>query len=348
MSKISNKSNKSSSISKRHFTVVIDRGGKEGTKVPPKENGLYVSSTPSSAARKAVSKLCASNKSKKVEFHIREITQDSKKKTYGPYIGYIEKLAKPIELKGRVIKYKPVAKLNRKTSKKIKGGAIGGDIEVDGNLSVKDFYKYESTWVNRNLYGNIYSPKPDYIPNEKILLSPKKMPYFNEPFIFFGETRFKTHPNVYQNCYKYVAYNKIGIFGKKAAFKELEIIDNEPHISKKIPINDISEGKLRSLKNFIILERLKKNVDPLFCKTILDSLTGVNSDIHINQIKRIKNKFTPVEISFMRDIEELEKSKSKNNTVYHNTIHKYDEKIKPERQNFLIKRLQTNMPIIEL
>jgi hypothetical protein len=59
--------------SKRHFTVVIDG----------KEHGLYVSSTPSSAARKAVTKLCAANKSKKVEFEIREITQGSKKKTYG-------------------------------------------------------------------------------------------------------------------------------------------------------------------------------------------------------------------------------------------------------------------------
>ena len=60
-------------LSKRHFTVVMG----------DKEHGLYVSSTPSSAARKAVTKLCASNKSKKVEFCIREITQGSKKKTYG-------------------------------------------------------------------------------------------------------------------------------------------------------------------------------------------------------------------------------------------------------------------------
>ena len=58
---------------KRHFTVVIGN----------KEHGLYVSSTPSSAAKKAVTKLCAANKSKKVEFSIREITQGSKKKTYG-------------------------------------------------------------------------------------------------------------------------------------------------------------------------------------------------------------------------------------------------------------------------
>jgi hypothetical protein len=101
--------------SKRHFTVVM--GGKE--------HGLYVSSTPSSAAKKAVTKLCSANKSKKVEFSIREITQGSKKKTYGPYEGYIEKLKEPIELKGRVIRYKPVAKLSRKSGAK-KGGMKGG------------------------------------------------------------------------------------------------------------------------------------------------------------------------------------------------------------------------------
>jgi hypothetical protein len=100
--------------SKRHFTVVM--GGKE--------HGLYVSSTPSSAAKKAVTKLCAANKSKKVQFEIREITQGSKKKTYGPYSGYIEKLKEPIELKGRVIRYKPVAKLSGKTSNKMVGGAF--------------------------------------------------------------------------------------------------------------------------------------------------------------------------------------------------------------------------------
>ena len=106
--------------SKRHFTVVM--GGKE--------HGLYVSSTPSSAARKAVTKLCAANKSKKVEFEIREITQGSKKKTYGPYSGYIEKLKEPIELKGRVIKYKPVAKLSGKSGAKKGGMRGGGDMYV--------------------------------------------------------------------------------------------------------------------------------------------------------------------------------------------------------------------------
>jgi hypothetical protein len=110
--------------SKRHFTVVMGN----------KEHGLYVSSTPSSAAKKAVTKLCSSNKSKKVEFSIREITQGSKKKTYGPYKGYIEKLKEPIELKGRVIRYKPVAKLSGKTAKKMKGGGENNNSDSNNDL----------------------------------------------------------------------------------------------------------------------------------------------------------------------------------------------------------------------
>lgn len=117
------KKTSSSSTTKRHFTVVIGN----------KEHGLYVSSSPSSAARKAVSKLCATDKKRKVKFSIREKTQKSEKKTYGPYDGYLEKLKEPIELKGRVIKYKPVAKLSGKTSAKTavkKGGMRGGEIIV--------------------------------------------------------------------------------------------------------------------------------------------------------------------------------------------------------------------------
>jgi hypothetical protein len=98
------------SSSKRHFTAVIGK----------KEQGSYSSSSPSSAARKAVSKLCAEDKNRKVEFYMRETTQSSDKKVYGPYMGYIEKLKKPIELKGRVIRYKPVAKLLK--NKKMRGG----------------------------------------------------------------------------------------------------------------------------------------------------------------------------------------------------------------------------------
>ena len=113
------------SFSKRHFTAVVNS----------KEHGLYISSSPSSAARKIVSKLCASSKSKKVEFYVREITQGSKKKTYGPYLGEMKKLAKPIELKGRVIRYAPEVHLKKKktatkTGKKIGKKMRGGDIDT--------------------------------------------------------------------------------------------------------------------------------------------------------------------------------------------------------------------------
>jgi hypothetical protein len=124
--------------SKRHFTVVM--GGKE--------HGLYVSSTPSSAARKAVTKLCTANKSKKVEFYMREITQGSKKKTYGAYEGHIEKLKDPIELKGRVIKYKPVAKLSGKKGAK-KGGMRGGN-GIDEFRRKMDYFKRESGTQHAN------------------------------------------------------------------------------------------------------------------------------------------------------------------------------------------------------
>ena len=131
------KKKSSSSSTKRHFTVVIGN----------KEHGLYVSSSPSSAARKAVSKLCATDKKKKVQFHIREITQGSKKKTYGPYLGEIEKLAKPIELKGRVIKYKPVAKLSGKKTKtggaKKRGSILVVEVK-DGKVSKKYITKKQA------------------------------------------------------------------------------------------------------------------------------------------------------------------------------------------------------------
>ena len=126
--------------SKRHFTVVMDS----------KEHGLYVSSTPSSAARKAVTKLCTANKSKKVEFHIREITQGSKKKTYGPYSGYIEKLNEPIKLKGRIIKHKPVAKLSGKKGE-MKGGAPSlSNFEVVITKNSDPQYKYENSSLGKD------------------------------------------------------------------------------------------------------------------------------------------------------------------------------------------------------
>lgn len=115
------------SSSKRHFTAVIGK----------KEQGSYVSSSPSSAARKAISKLCADDKKRKVVFSVRETTQNSNKKVYGPYIGYMQKLDKPVELKGRVIKYKPIAKLDKKGSK-MQGGKIIGRGKEGIVLRIRD------------------------------------------------------------------------------------------------------------------------------------------------------------------------------------------------------------------
>jgi hypothetical protein len=144
------KNKTSSSSTKRHFTVVIGN----------KEHGLYVSSSPSSAARKVVSKLCASNKSKKVKFSIREITQGSKKKTYGPYLGHIEKLKEPIELKGRVIKYKPVAKLSGKTGAK-KGGMMGGMTYEEWDRKYWSASRYQDNNSKKNA-ESLQTEYPEY------------------------------------------------------------------------------------------------------------------------------------------------------------------------------------------
>jgi hypothetical protein len=138
--------------SKRHFTVVMGN----------KEHGLYVSSSPSSAAKKAVTKLCASNKGKEVEFYIREITQGSKKKTYGPYVGQVEKLKEPIKLNGRIIQYKSVVKLSEKTDKKMRGGE--GETNNDELIKKVNKLKANTQQLKANteqLKGNLKKKYPD-------------------------------------------------------------------------------------------------------------------------------------------------------------------------------------------
>ncbi len=75
-----------------------------------------------------------------------------------PYSGYIEKLKDPIELKGRVIKYKPVAKLSGKSGAK-KGGMRGGGGEIVLN-DIVDFATYYS--LNLELNGIRYVYRLDY------------------------------------------------------------------------------------------------------------------------------------------------------------------------------------------
>ena len=83
-----------------------------------------------------------------MEFYIREITQGSKKKTYGPYEGYLEKLKEPIELKGRVIKYKPVVKLSAKKSVQKGGGPKIGNAEYFQEIGsiIKEDVDFRYQW----------------------------------------------------------------------------------------------------------------------------------------------------------------------------------------------------------
>jgi hypothetical protein len=223
--------------SKRHFTVVM--GGKE--------HGLYVSSTPSSAAKKAVTKLCAANKSKKVEFHIREITQGSKKKTYGPYSGHIEKLKEPIELKGRVIKYKPVAKLSGKSSTK-KGGMRGG-----GEIIVKNFRSYES-YIEVTLQLNSKEYICHFFKNDQVKYS---------KYYFFNKTT-----NRYMHClsdyvFKGEDIGDIGLAlrkGNEIVIRMYESGSVKELLGKKD--TELSNEELAPNKNSIIPEDLRLFIYP--------------------------------------------------------------------------------------
>ena len=87
-----------------------------------------------------------------------------------PYSGYIEKLKKPIELKGRVIKYKPVAKLSGKTGAKsaVKKGGMRGGGEVHVNFDTKKFGR--SGFLRTTLYSHDDKHK-NKIPKFRIKIS---------------------------------------------------------------------------------------------------------------------------------------------------------------------------------
>ena len=115
----------------RRFTVHEARKS-DGcpTKFKSKEySGIYESSAPSSAAMKALTQLCRAKKTKgqcTLFLTVREITQGNNKKANGEpklyhYRVKREKLAKPIELKGRVIEYKKTCKSVKELPKKVKG-----------------------------------------------------------------------------------------------------------------------------------------------------------------------------------------------------------------------------------
>jgi hypothetical protein len=273
------------SSSKRHFTAVVGS----------KEHGLYISSSPSSAARKIVSKLCASSKSKKVEFCVREITQGSKKKTYGPYLGEMKKLAKPIELKGRIIRYAPEVHLKKKktaikTGKKIGKKMRGGGVRTTGIPSVDDFiirkipmeqFKENTTKI---LVGHSYIN--NYIDNEETQ-DVKVITNFasQEPYLFFypeskemTHASFFIHPNY--RYYQYLAFNSGFGNSKEAIFKKLGYIKlsngmYDKNIEDVVNISEIPQDALIQLRDFIDKKRNpESNIfeKTTFCKTIYNAV----------------------------------------------------------------------------
>jgi hypothetical protein len=214
--------------SKRHFTVVMG----------DKEHGLYVSSTPSSAAKKAVTKLCAKNKSKKVEFSMREITQGSKKKTYGPYLGYIEKLKDPIELKGRVIKHKSVVKLQKK-----KGGRF---------FSVSEF--------NKNATGQLTSNAKN-----KMLENFKKI-YTNPSYL--KERRFDTD-TFYFGAKNLIDYNR----NKYFPFSICNIVHNKEDLVSMV-FNPKTQKSEKKVDNMVLKLRILI-FDPQKNKKLLQELEKI-------------------------------------------------------------------------
>jgi hypothetical protein len=289
------------SSSKRHFTAVVGS----------KEHGLYISSSPSSAARKIVSKLCAASKSKKVEFCVREITQGSKKKTYGPYLGEMKKLAKPIELKGRIIRFETEVHLKNKktaskTGKKIDKKMRGGDIDTDGILTANDFLiravnilteEITSNMLNHNKHRKLGHITTRPLTRFSIInfseISPCRLKIkndrFQEPFIFFGK-KIYGELNVINNIdyyvhvkpivhYEYVAFNKGFPPFKTAGFKK--IIISPSHISFEYiysfpdidNISEIPQEAFIQLRDFILQQR--KEGHPTFCKTIYDAVIQI-------------------------------------------------------------------------
>ena len=281
------------SSSKRHFTAVVGS----------KENGLYISASPSSAARKIVSKLCASSKSKKVEFCVREITQGSKKKTYGPYLGEMKKLAKPIELKGRIIRYAPEVHLKKKktatkTGKKIGKKMRGGDVEINGILSLNDFIFDigsidDFTPEKRDIEGYVGTPlyivpKRNY--NEKpecILKTYRRTFGSSHNYIFFSKKIHGDYNEINNNIkmedpkysYEYVVFVN----------KDDDTVKFKKSNTEDIDISNIPTFELKKLKTFLDEKRMsnKSFCDEIY-KAVDEELRKNNRSANFVEMKEIK------------------------------------------------------------
>ena len=102
---------------KRSFTVVHVESSKGKSKSKSNEGGRYISSSPAGAAKKAFSQICRESSIKGVctlVMTVRETTAGSDKKVYKYKMKRVLK-KKPVELKGRTVKYEVKAvSMNKK------------------------------------------------------------------------------------------------------------------------------------------------------------------------------------------------------------------------------------------
>jgi len=195
---------------------------------------------------------------------IREITQGSKKKTYGPYLGAIEKLEKPIELKGRVIRYKPVAKLDKK-SHKMKGGIILG-IGTEGVVLHPNINNKRTNQVSKLIQ----------IPDEKIdelIDFETKLNVIDPEGLFHVRMIPEKFGKLSQ---KFNKINGINSKNKNNFKKEMNTRQNngnsiiEPNYKITYEYGGISIEHF--LKNFMNYEEI---INPTFCKNILLGIANI-------------------------------------------------------------------------
>ncbi len=210
----------------------------------------------------------------------------------------MKKLAKPIELKGRVIRFDIKVHLKKKktatkTGKKIGKKMMGGYVKWTGIPSVDDFLirkipmeRFETNTTNIEQHQGRIKIK-HYIDNEE---TPDVKVITNiasqEPYLFFyPESNEMTHASVFihpnYRYYQYLAFNSGFGNSKKAIFKKLgniklpndrydKNIEDVVDISKEIPIEALSQ-----LLDFIDKKRnsesniFEKNT---YCKTIYDAV----------------------------------------------------------------------------
>jgi hypothetical protein len=266
-----------------------------------KEHGLYISSKPSSAAKKVVSKLCASNKSKKVEFSLRDITQGSKKKTYGPYVGEMKKLKNPIELKGRVIRHEIKLHLKKgkrstiKTAKKMRGGE-GNSFEVI-RQRIEDFGRTVSNLIEMNQYETILNAVFNGYELFTNLLKKYDISFLKKMITYILEN--KTNDNKYLMiiCILFceihddnILYNLISVIGLdnlieilyKSNQDDLSRIIINYSISNPSGISRIDQSYLNYIKSQIFIKLIKYYKEKPEFREVLMKLFSIENQSFMN------------------------------------------------------------------